>query len=254
MPVPKSSHATHPAVASGDWLCGKSVAIVQSSYVPWKGYFDLIGRVDEFIIYDDVQYTRRDWRNRNRLKTPDGVRWLTIPVRVKGRYHQRIDETLIDDPSWASRHWASLRTWYGRAPFFELYRPVLEDLYLGTNDLSLSRINRRFLQTLCDILCIRTDLSWSSDYPCEGEKTSRLISICKAAGASRYLTGPAARSYLDEDSFRAEGIAVEWMTYEGYPAYPQPYPPFDHHVSVLDLLFNVGEDATRYMLGGAYER
>lgn len=227
----------------------KTVAILQSNYVPWKGYFDLMGRVDEFIIYDDVQYTRRDWRNRNRLKSPEGVRWLTIPVQVKGRYLQRIDETFVSDPGWAQRHWATVRSWYGKAPFFKPYEAALENLYTGRKELKLSAINRRFLEGLRDLLGIKTPLSSSSDYASSGQKTERLLAICKAANATSYLSGPAAREYLDEESFRAAGVQVQWMSYEGYPEYPQLHGPFEHGVSVLDLLLNVGEDAPKYMLG-----
>jgi len=227
----------------------KTVAILQSNYVPWKGYFDVMRRVDEFILYDDVQYTRRDWRNRNRFKAPGGVRWLTIPVHVKGRYLQRIDETLVSDPGWAERHWATVRSWYKKAPFFKRYETALESLYMGRGDLALSAINRRFLEGLRDLLGIKTPLSSSSDYTTSGQKTERLLGICKAANATSYLSGPAAREYLDEESFRAAGVRVEWMSYEGYPEYPQLHGPFEHGVSVLDLLLNVGEDASKYMLG-----
>jgi hypothetical protein len=227
----------------------KTVAIVQSNYIPWKGYFDLMARVDEFILYDDVQYTRRDWRNRNRLKSPEGVRWLTIPVQVKGRYLQRIDETFVSDPRWGEHHWATLRGWYGKAPFFKRYRETLEDLYRNTREHELSAINRRFLETLRDLLGIATPLTSSADYQSGGEKTERLLGICQAAKASRYVSGPTARAYLEEDRFRAVGIEVEWMSYEGYPEYPQLQPPFEHGVSVVDLLLNVGDEAPRYMLG-----
>jgi WbqC-like protein family len=228
---------------------GKTVAIVQSNYVPWKGYFDLMRRVDEFILYDDVQYTRRDWRNRNRFKTPQGVQWLTIPVQVKGRYTQRIDETLVSEPGWARRHWATLRSWYRKAPFFKRYEPVLEELYMGRMDLALSAINRRFLEGLRDLLGIETPLNSSSLYGTCGQKTERLLGICRAAGATTYLSGPAARAYFDGERFRAAGVAVEWMSYDGYPEYPQLHGAFEHGVSVLDLLLNVGEEAPRYMLG-----
>lgn len=227
----------------------KTVAIVQSNYVPWKGYFDLMARVDEFILYDDVQYTRRDWRNRNRLKSPEGVRWLTIPVQVKGRYLQRIDETFVSEPDWAQRHWETLRSWYGKAPFFKRYEPLFRHMYLSTRERDLSAINRRFLEGLRDLLNIRTPLSCSSEYATGGHKTERLLGICKAASATSYLSGPAAREYLDEDSFRAAGVQVQWMSYEGYPEYPQLHGPFEHGVSVLDLLLNVGEEAPKYMLG-----
>jgi hypothetical protein len=234
---------------SSDRQDGKTVAILQSSYVPWKGYFDLMRRVDEFILYDDVQYTRRDWRNRNLFKSPNGVRWLTIPVLVKDRYLQRIDETLISEPAWTDRHWATLVAWYGRAPHFQRYRPALEELYRELRDPHLSNINLRFLEAVRDFLGISTPLVRSSDYPASGHGTERLVQICRTAGASRYLTGPAARRYLDETLFREAGIDVVWMGYEGYPEYPQLYPPFDHHVSALDLLFSVGDDAPRYLLG-----
>jgi WbqC-like protein family len=227
----------------------KRVAIVQSNYVPWKGYFDLMRRVDEFIVYDEVQYTRRDWRNRNRFKSPSGVRWLTIPVQVKGRYHQRVDETLVSDPAWAEQHWATLRGWYGKAPFFEQYRSVLEGAYLGCEERHLSRINRRLLEVVAGLLGIETPFSSSLDYDTGGAKTERLLGICKAAGATSYLSGPAAKDYFEESLFADAGIEVRWMEYAGYPDYPQLYPPFEHHVSALDLLFNVGPDAPNYLLG-----
>jgi hypothetical protein len=235
-------------VASPDAPASKTVAILQSSYVPWKGYFDMMRLADEFVLYDEVQYTRRDWRNRNLLKSPNGVRWLTIPVHVKGRYLQRIDETLVSEPAWAERHWATLTAWYGRAPFFKRYRPMLEVLYREAHDPRLSAINRRFLTALRDLLGISTPLVPSSAYPAAGPRTERLVGICQAAGASCYLSGPSARRYLDEARFRAAGIDVMWMNYDGYPEYPQLHPPFDHHVSVLDLLFNVGDEAPHYML------
>jgi hypothetical protein len=227
----------------------KSVAIVQSNYVPWKGYFDMMRSVDEFILYDDVQYTRRDWRNRNRFKSPTGVRWLTIPVQVKGRYLQRIDETVVSDPGWAALHWATLQSWYGAAPCFGQYHDALAQLYLSCDDPYLSRINRRLLEFVAGRLGISTPLASSADYPAAGVKTERLLGICQAAGATRYVSGPAAKAYFDESLFSAAGIDVAWMEYEGYPEYPQLYPPFDHHVSVLDLLFNVGSDASHYLLG-----
>jgi hypothetical protein len=226
---------------------GKSVAIVQSNYVPWKGYFDLMRLVDEFVLYDDVQYTRRDWRNRNRLKSPNGVRWLTIPIQVKGRYFQQIDETLVNDPEWAAQHWSTLVAWYGGAPFFDHYRPILEPLYRDMREEYLSHINRRLLETLARLLGISTPLTAASDYRPDGRKSERLVSICQAAGADRYVSGPAAKAYLDEELFRAAGIEVAWMSYEGYPEYPQPHPPFVHQVSALDLLFNAGEQAPRYL-------
>jgi hypothetical protein len=230
---------------------GKTVVIVQSNYIPWKGYFDLLGWADEFILFDDMQYTRRDWRNRNRIKSPQGPLWLTIPVQVKGRYHQRIDETRVADLNWPRSHWASIRHCYGRSPCFRDYEPVFEDLYLGLDEPYLSRINYRFLTTIAALLGIPTDIRWSTDYEATEGRTERLVSLCRQAGATEYLSGPSARAYIEEDQFRAAGIALRYADYDGYPEYPQLYPPFDHHVSVLDLLFHVGPAAPDYLLSRA---
>ena len=225
----------------------KRVAIVQSCYIPWKGYFDLINLVDEFILYDDRQYTRRDWRNRNRIKTPQGTQWLTIPVEVKGRYEQRIDETQISDPDWAEKHWKTLVHSYSQAPHFDDYRDAIESLYGRATDPGLSAVNRTFLEAVNGFLGIKTPLSWSTDYEADGSKSERLVSLCSTAGATAYLSGPSARDYLDESSFEEAGIKLEYMDYSGYAEYEQPHPPFDHAVTVLDLLFSVGEHAPRYM-------
>jgi hypothetical protein len=225
----------------------KLVAIVQPNYIPWKGYFDLIALADEFILLDDVQYTRRDWRNRNRIKTPSGPQWLTIPVENKGNYHQSIRETIVSSPDWAQRHWQTIQHNLAAAPHFKTYRPVFEELYITLRERSLSLINHRFITTICTLLGVQTPITWSSDYEVPGHKTERLIRLCQRAGATAYLSGPAARAYLDEACFRQEGIALYYMDYAGYPEYPQLFPPFDHYVSIIDLLFNTGPDARRYL-------
>jgi hypothetical protein len=226
----------------------KKVAIVQSNYIPWKGYFDLINLVDEFILYDDVQYTRRDWRNRNKIKTPRGLRWLTVPVRVKGRYYQRIRETEVSDPGWGHRHWQSVVHNYSRAEHFDAYGDLFEELYLGQNERFLSQVNYRFLVAICQTLGIRTKLSWSMDYDIAEEgRTERLVGLCKQAGATQYISGPAAKAYIEEELFNNEGIELRYMDYSGYPEYNQLFPPFEHGVSIIDLIFNEGPDAPRYM-------
>ncbi|WP_206455785.1 WbqC family protein [Aurantimonas marina] len=224
----------------------KRVAIVQSNYIPWKGYFDLIASVDEFVLYDDVQFTRRDWRNRNLIKTPQGVRWLTIPVESKGRYHQTIRETAIEGVDWAATHFQSLRSNYRRAPFFDEVASLIEPLYAVPAS-NLSDLNRTFLQAICDHLGITTRLTRSADYELAEERTERLASICAQAGADIYVSGPAAKEYLDEAEFRRRSMRVEWFDYSRYPEYPQLWGEFVHGVTMLDLLFNCGPEARNFM-------
>lgn len=226
---------------------GKSVAIVQSNYIPWKGYFDLINMVDEFILFDDVQYTKRDWRNRNRIKTPAGLHWLTIPVKTKGNRQQKIKEVTVANPGWTGQHWKTIMYNYAAATHFERYRGLFEDLYLGCHESSLSQINHRFLTAICQLLGISTHISWSMAYQLVEGKTERLVTLCKQAGATRYISGPAAKDYINEDQFAAEGITLAYMDYSGYPQYNQLFPPFEHGVSIIDLIFNEGPDARKYM-------
>jgi hypothetical protein len=225
----------------------KTIAVVQSNYIPWRGYFDLINSVDEFILYDDVQYTIRDWRNRNIIKTSSGPLWLTIPVEVKGKYLQKIKDTVISDPIWGRKHWASIIHNYSRAKYLPMHSELFEDLYLRSEDKLLSQINHRFIVAICQILEIRTTISWSMDYNLIGDKTERLVELCKQAGATAYLSGPTARAYLNEDLFRNKGISVSYMDYSGYREYTQLYPPFQSQVSIIDLIFNEGPGASNYM-------
>lgn len=226
---------------------GKTIAAVQSSYIPWKGTFDLINSVDEFFLLDDVQYTTRDWRNRNLLKTSLGPRWLTIPVAVKGKRHQRICDATVAEPGWNRRHWQTITHWYGRARFFRAYAELFEELYLGCAEERLNAINRRFLDAICDLLGITTRIRWSMELAPRPGKTARLVDLCRAAGAERYLSGPLARSYLDEAQFEAAGIEVCYFDFSGYAEYEQLYPPFCHHVSIVDLIFNTGSQAPSYL-------
>lgn len=226
---------------------GKRVAIVQSNYIPWKGYFDLINRVDEFILFDDMQYTRRDWRNRNLIKTARGPAWLTIPVETKGKYLQKINETTVSDPTWNARHWKTLVRNYSKARHFQDCRAVFENLYMDLNEKFLSRINARFIRAICDFLGIRTAITCSTDYCLQDGRTERLVDLCRQAHAAEYVSGPTARGYIAEEQFREAGIALSYMDYTGYPEYAQLFPPFEHRVSVLDLIFNEGPAATQYM-------
>lgn len=225
----------------------KKVAIVQSNYIPWKGYFDLIAAVDEFILFDDMQYTRRDWRNRNQIKTPNGRQWLSVPVITKGRYHQKIRDTEIQGDDWAKTHWQTLQQNYRRAPFFDDVAYWLAPLYLESTYQYLSILNRQLIEAVCQYLSINTRITNSWDYKvCEG-KTERLADLSKQAGASVYISGPAAKDYIDPVVFDAAGITLCWFDYDNYPDYPQQWGAFEHGVSILDLLFNCGKDSPAYM-------
>jgi len=225
----------------------KKVAIVQSNYIPWKGYFDLIAAVDEFILYDDMQYTRRDWRNRNQIKTPQGVQWLTVPVVVKGKYHQKIRETEIDGNDWAATHWKSLSVSYKRAANFQEISEWLESTYLAQTYTHISQLNRKLIEAICGYLKIETKITNSWAYELIDGQTERLAHLCSRAGGAEYISGPAAKDYIDEKVFTDYGIKLTYFDYAGYPQYPQLWGEFTHGVSVLDLLFNCGREAPRYM-------
>ena len=225
----------------------KRVAIVQSNYIPWRGYFDLISQVDEFILFDDAQYTPRDWRNRNKIKTRNGSIWLTIPVEVKGKRTQKIKDTVISGPGWSRNHWKTIVHNYSNTKYFTSYKNLFEELYSIRDERLLSEVNYKFLTSICELLDIKTKLSWSSEYRLVEGKTERLSDLCKQAGADEYLSGPTARGYIDEELFKREGIALSYMDYSGYPEYEQLYPPFESRVSVIDLIFNEGPDAGKYI-------
>lgn len=246
-----SPESPRPLPASSDRVSSnipvsKRLAVVQSSYIPWKGYFDLIASVDEFLLYDDVQYTVRDWRNRNRVKTRHGVKWLTVPV-LQGARDREIREVVVSDPGWASLHWRTLAHSYAGARHFAEIREVIEPLYLGCQETQLSAINAAFIRACCGLLGISTCIRWSWEYPASGSRTERLLDLCRKAGATTYVSGPSARAYIRPELFEREGMTVEYFDYSGYPEYDQLFPPFDHHVSIVDLLFNQGPNARRFM-------
>lgn len=224
------------------------VATIQSNYIPWKGYFDIIRDVDTFVFLDDVQFTVRDWRSRNRIKTKDGLKWLTVPVGSDTR--RLIHEVAIPHGDWQAEHWGVIRQSYGKAPFFSHYRELFEEFYLGERWTSLSAMNQHLTRRIArECLGITTTFRDSREFEAQGRKLDRLVDLIRKAGATSYLSGPSARDYIDDARFEAEGIALEYMDYSGYPEYPQLYPPFEHAVSVLDVLFNVGPDAPYYLWG-----
>jgi len=222
----------------------KKVAILQSNYIPWKGYFDIINSVDEFILYDDMQYTKNDWRNRNRIKAPDGLLWLTIPV-----YHslsQKINETKISNKTWGKKHWKTISQNYSKAKYFKEYKDIFEKLY-NIEEEYLSIINYNFIIEINKILNIKTKISWSTDYKLVEGKTERLVDLCRQSSTTEYISGPSAKDYINEELFYNENIKIKWIDYSGYLEYKQLFPPFEHGVSIIDLVFNEGINAINYM-------
>lgn len=223
----------------------KKVAILQSNYVPWKGYFDMIAAVDEFIIYDDVQFTKNDWRNRNKIKTPKGVEWISVPVGQN--IDRRIRDVELLDTRWQEKHWRTLEANYRRAPFFFEVAELIEPLYRNRSYATLSELNRVFIEAICNYLGIRTKISNSWDYNLIDGRVERLVDLCIQSSAQSYISGPSAKGYMDESAFAIRNISVSWFDYSGYPAYPQLWGAFEHGVSILDLLFNCGHQSGQYM-------
>lgn len=223
----------------------KKVAILQSNYIPWKGYFDMIAAVDEFIIYDDMQFTKNDWRNRNIIKTPKGTEWLSVPV---GQNIKRlIKDVMMPSALWQKKHWLTLEYNYRRAPYFDEVAAWLKPLYLTMVHSHLSLLNRCFIEAICHYLDIKTIISNSWDYPQLNGKTERLADLCLQAGGTEYISGPLAKDYIDETVFTERNIQLTWFDYIDYPEYPQLWGDFTHGVTILDLLFNCGKESFRYM-------
>jgi WbqC-like protein len=220
------------------------VAIVQSCYVPWKGYFDLIRSADHFILLDDVQYSRGDWRNRNRIKTAQGLKWISIPLHHSGTFPALIHDMRVNDPNWMRSHHSLIEQAYRAAPGWTVLRAWLAEELLQAHEPMLSDVNERLTRSLCRMLGIATPITRSEAYgvQCE-DPTERVVRLCQAVGATRYLSGPSARDYIDEQRFREAGIALEYFDYSGYPEYPQPHGPFEHAVSILDVIACLGTEA-----------
>lgn len=213
----------------------------------------MLRSVDEVVLLESVQYTRRDWRNRNRIKTPNGPLWLTIPVEVKGRYNQAIDETLISDADWAATHIRSIALAYRRAVHFGTVSPWLFSLLEeAAKETHLTKVNERLIRAICERLNITVPIRRCSDVLDREalrimDPTERLLKLCLACDATHYLSGPAAKSYLDVDLFAQHGIEVEWMEYSGYKEYPQLWGEFDPSLSIIDVLLNTGPEAGFYL-------
>ena len=230
-----------------------NVVILQPSYIPWRGYFDQICRADVFVFYDDVQYDKRGWRNRNQIKTLSGKQWLTIPVYSHGAQTKNISINQIPiawDSPWNETHCKALLHSYHKTPFFSRYLPLLETFYQRRDEF-LADFTIDFTIALTHELGnTQTRFLRSSEIAgIDGQKTDRLIQILQAVGATHYISGPSASEYIEKEKFDGAGITFEYMEYN-YPEYPQLYPPFDPYVSILDLLFMTGPEAPNYIFKG----
>jgi len=225
----------------------KIVGMTQSNYIPWKGYFDYINSVDEFYFYDDVQYTKQDWRNRNMIKSPDGTEWLSVPVGSKRS--RLIYEVEITQHNWQRSHWGKITQYYKDAPYFKMYKEFFAEIYLKNTWTNLSDMNQTIIKKIAkELLGITTKFDDSRRFKLSGTKAERYIPLLKEVGCTTFLSGPSAKNYLTEETMEKEGIKLEWMNYEGYPEYHQLYPPFEHRVSIIDLIFNEGPNMQNYML------
>lgn len=225
----------------------KSVAILQSNYIPWKGYFDIIGSVDEFIIYDDMQYTRRDWRNRNKIKTPAGLVWLTVPVLSRGNYFEPIKDIKIDGSNWSKNHLTSLTHNYKKSKYFTEIMELISPFYQSNKYVFLTDLNVDIIKAICQYLGIQSKIAKSSDYNFHGDASERLANICSQSNASVYLSGPSAKNYINESSFAELGINIQYINYEDYKEYNQLWGKFEHHVTILDMLFCCGQNSNNYL-------
>jgi hypothetical protein len=237
----------------------RRVAIIQSSYIPWRGYFAMIAACDAFVFLDSVQFTRRDWRTRNAIKTSNGVIWLSVPVKQKGNFHASIDSIQIAEPTWARKHLRSFESAYSRAHAFKAIFPALTEGFLAIeHEASLSTMNQHLTRTICGILDIKTPLLRDVDLVPRTDleamdATDRLIQLALAAGGSEYVSGPSAKSYLDESRFHAVGLSVAWMDYAScLVPYQQLWGDFEPAVSIVDPLLNLGSAGVlATMPGGA---
>ncbi len=221
------------------------VGIVQSSYIPWRGYFDFIDAVDLFIILDDVQYTKSDWRNRNRIKTSHGWRWISVPVK-RDRLAKLIQDTEINNSTdWRGSHRDLFRSAYAKAPYFAHAMSLLEQ-GLASSARTISELNVTLMRAICEYLSISTPLRFSAELEAQGAKTDRLVELLTAVQATTYVSGPAAKAYLEVDKLRAKGLALEYKSYD-YGPYPQLWGPFEGAVTVLDLIANCGPESRAHL-------
>ena len=226
------------------------IAISQSNYIPWKGYFDLIKNVDEFIFFDEVQYTRRDWRNRNLIRMNNKKKWLTIPVSSKGNYNQIISKIQINEISWKEKHLNQIKECYRKSTHFDEIYEFLNNCFNNIDTLNLSEVNIFLIKKICEFLKIKTKFLNSCKIVKLEEDQSpsnRLLEIIMNRKAKIYYTGPAAKNYLDTILFKKKKIEINWFEYGKTKIYKQPYEDFYGNLSIVDCLMNCGKDTKKFL-------
>jgi hypothetical protein len=221
------------------------VACIQPSYLPWKGYFHLIQQVDHFVFYDDAQYSKGSWRNRNQIIVNGSPKWLKVPV-CKASWHFPINQVTIEAP-YAQEHWRLIVEGYRKARHFPAYSEAVHEIVCRA-ERSLSNLTVFQTVELAKLLGVSTPWTLMSELHIESKRTEKLVAMCQRLGATEYISGPSARDYIEPEKFDAAGIKLSYHEYR-YPEYPQLSREFTHHVSVLDMLFNLGPEAPDYIWG-----
>jgi hypothetical protein len=223
------------------------VFVHQPEYIPWLGFFDKLARCDVYVVYDDAQYQHGSFHNRNRIRTPAGWDWLTVPI-IHG-HPQMIKDVKIHGALWKVKQINVIKTYYRKAPFFREYYPIIEDALLFDHELLIG-LNLQLIRSIVDVLGIDVHMIRSSELPYRGaEKNEKLVSMCKFMGANKYLSGSGGRSYIKEELFNQSGIRVQWHSYE-HPCYRQVFGGFEANLSVIDLLFNMGPASKDILISG----
>ncbi len=224
------------------------VAAHQPNFLPYFGYFHKISHCDVFVFLDDVQYTRHGFTNRNRIRTPSGQMWLTVPVETEGDLHITIkDLRIINDGVWQLEHTKALRRNYNRTKYFEEFESLLELLYT-THQSYLSEMNIHTIRKICSILDIDVKFVKSSELSVSGKKTDLLVSICEEVGGNVYLSGVSGKKYIDVDTFKDWDIEIRYNMFT-HPVYEQAFSGFVKDLSIIDYLFNTGSEKVSMALG-----
>lgn len=231
----------------------KKIAILQSNYIPWKGVFDMMNKVDVFVFFEDVDFTKRDWRTRNKIKTPEGEVWLSIPVKKSSRGTKIYEIEISQETNWQEKHYQTIVQYYKKAKFFSEYKWLLDKIYLEKKWENLSEFNIYVNTLIARELGIKTEFINSKDLETNGTKDDKLIEIIKKLDGDFYLSGPAAKDYIVNEKFKKEKIELAYIEYK-YPEYTQLYGEFNHYITILDVLFNCGKEVPKYIFTGNIEK